>query len=109
MPKHRDLRIDNISKFRYRELHNWCLQYNEWKGSPNYKNRELLESTLKQAIKDIYKGNIDIFPHMLEAITRESTFKYLDLCKRIPTGEYIFNKIRRRFYCLLDQEKQKHE
>ena len=114
VPKHRDLKLDNISKYRYRELYNWCLQYWDWQKPKTKelfvqyrKNCDLLELTLHQAIIEIYGDNTEIiYPIMLEAITNENiTYEYLSMQRGIPCGKYLYWKIRRRFYYLLDRKK----
>lgn len=114
VPKHRDLKLDNISKYRYRELYNWCLQYWDWQKPKTKelfvqyrKNCDLLELTLHQAIIEIYGDNTEIiYPIMLEAIINENvTYEYLSIKRNIPCGKYLYWKIRRRFYYLLDRKK----
>lgn len=134
MPDQRDINLCEygISQNRYRELKYFCLQYDEWKVQLRYstdalksipissvprahsaiditadlamrrveleKNCELIEQTALETDSDIYT-------YILEAVTNDSTFKYLQMMKGIPCGHNYFYKAKKRFYYLLDKNK----
>lgn len=90
--------VCNIGIGRNRKRKNFCTVQ---------KNCDLLELTLHEAIIEIYGDNTEIiYPIMLEAITNENvTYEYLSMQRNIPCGKYLYWKIRRRFYYLLDRKK----
>lgn len=134
MTKHRDLKLDkyNISRSRYRELYYFCLQYDERKkkmeelrypsppksdgmprgsgiSNPTERNgiraaRLSLENQIMEqsAIESAY----ELAPWILKAAKYDLKFDYLHLCEGMPCGKNEFQKLRHKFYYILDQKKR---
>ena len=129
MPRKRSLELDsyNISKHRYKELANFCLQYREFIQEKN----ECYYSSGKQLNK-MPKGNYisnptankaerayklsknielieqtaieasgELYPWILQAVTAGLSWEYL----RPPCGINQFYETRRRFFYLLNFKK----
>lgn len=124
----KDLKIKNLSKYRYRELKYLCLQYNELKdklrelslesikavqitGMPSAHNVSNLtqdivikKSEIERKIKAIEQSAIEadsgIYQSILKNVTEGIGFHYLcaSCCK-----EYFYNK-RRLFFSILDKK-----
>ncbi len=123
-----------ISKKRFAELYNYCLQYNEWKDELKYKTNALKspemtgmpgsdgvgDSTAEIAIRrEILAGKCrvieetarevdpEIFPYLLKAVTNEGiTYNYLRQVMGIPMGRNQYYEKRRKFYWLLSIKKE---
>lgn len=135
MPSKRDLKLDqyNISKYAYRELHNFCLQYPEKKkrlaelrspysspqitGLPHSNDiSRPTESKAEQAavlaldckaIEDsAYEVSVQDKEHIIMAVTQDVPWHYLQLLKGLTTGEYKFRQEKRKFYYLLAKKKK---
>lgn len=133
----RDLKMDkyNISKRRYRELYNFCLQYPEWKdelkfttdtlkspslsGMPHSQTNttgdptgdlgtrradlqrkcELIEQTCIEVDAPLYQW-------LIRAVTEEyAYYNYLRTRLNMPCSRDCFYDIKRKFYYLLDKNK----
>lgn len=124
----KDLRIKNLSKYRYRELKYLCLQYNEMKerlrelssesiksvqitGMPSAHNVSnstqdivIRKSEIERKIKAIEQSAIEadsgIYQSILKNVTEGIGFHYLyaSCCK-----EHFYNK-RRLFFSILDEK-----
>lgn len=124
--------MKGLSKHRYYELLHWCLQYPEWEATiqrikflpevmdsrqRNSKwiakrktedlgtllaelsaNRELVQRVCHNAGSEIY-------PWLLLAVTRGTSFNELKMVHEIPCEKDMFYDRRRRFFLLLDKEK----
>lgn len=109
MSKRRDLKLSEygISRYRYRELYYWCLQYPKW-GITN-RRRKIVEDALHRALKAIYNGSRmdSLFVDILSSVTREDiTYDHLYMRHSIPCSRSTYRRIRRLFFFLLDQEKR---
>ncbi|MBQ6815577.1 MAG: hypothetical protein IJP13_08580 [Lachnospiraceae bacterium] len=121
-----------ISKFRYRELKNFCLQYQEKKEKIQYGlssyNMEGSSSssgpsdpTGKKALNHI-RDLVDIqmiessametdkqlYPFLLKSVTQDLPYEaveYDERYGRIPYGKTDFYAYRRRFYYILNEKK----
>lgn len=132
--KRRDLSLEkyNISKYRYRELYNFCLQYDERrrqieelqhqspspsdgmpKGSGISNPTALVGTriaTLSAENKIIEQSAREASPELcywlLEAAKYDLKFDFLHLREGMPCGKNEFQKLRRKFYYILDQKKR---
>lgn len=78
-----------ISKFRYLELKNFCLQYDEW-AHDDYR-RGLLLSVINELDDWIQL-------YILEAVTKGRAFPYLKTMKQIPCERDLYYKNYRKFF-----------
>lgn len=134
MPIKRDLKLGRfgISKYAYRELHNFCLQYPDKKQklseirSP-YRSPEITDlpkahtpgdPVCSAAVKaaclagDVEliercakQASADDWKHVLLAVTQDVPWYSLRVRHNLQTGEKTFNRERQSFYCYLAQEK----
>ena len=123
-----------ISKYRYRELKNFCLQYPEKKqkiryglsavsgdgmpgtgkiGRPTeaaaiHNNGYLIDcSMIEQAA---IEAAPDIYPWILASVTEDMNYEELNLhpeLGRVPVCKNDFYGLRRKFYSVLDNKKKK--
>lgn len=121
----------NISKYRFRELYYFCLQYDEWKEKieqicnpiKGMQYSEMPSSgnpgdpTMHIAIEcaDISKKIIaietaaqaadpELYKFIIMAVTNENvTFNFLKMQKNIPCERDRFYNSRRKFYFILDR------
>lgn len=84
----------HISKYRYLELKNFCLQYDEW--DPDDYRRGLLLSAI-----DKLDDWVQAF--VLEAVTKGMAFPYLKTVKGIPCERDLYYKNYRKFFYELDK------
>lgn len=126
------MRKYNISKYRFRELYYYCLQYNDWKtelkdkcdtvrsvnitGMPISHNNS--DVTQKQAMRRMelqkkcelieqtaIETDADLYPYILEAVTNDwVTYTYLLTAKNIPCGKKTYYDRRKKFYWLLSKK-----
>lgn len=134
MAKHRDLKLEkyNISRSRYRELYYFCLQYDERKkemeelrypsppksdgmprgsttSNPTERNGMLAAClSLENKIMEqaAVEASADLCPWILKAAKYDLKFDYLHLCEGMPCGKNEFQKLRHKFYYILDQKKR---
>lgn len=134
MTKHRDLKLEkyNISRSRYRELYYFCLQYDERKrkmeelryssppqndgmpksgGISNPTERIGMKiARLAMENKIMEQAAIETSPDLcywiLEAAKYDLKFDFLHLREGMPCGKNEFQKLRHKFYYLLDQKKR---
>ncbi len=129
MADKRDLELGQygISKYRYRELSNFCLQYKEFKkerlncysldgsvldGMP--RGNYLSDPTMNKAEKAIRLGNYielieqtaieacgDLYPYIIKAVTEGLTWDFL----LPPCGRRQFYNERRKFFFLLNKKR----
>lgn len=119
-----------ISKYRFKELYYFCLQYNDWMkeirenrmlssieqgegkgnniGKPT-ENAGLRNADLTQRVKMIEQTAIeaapDIYQYILLAVTNaDYTYNYLRMMKGLPCGKNKFYLARRKFYYLLSEK-----
>jgi hypothetical protein len=134
MPNKRDLKLDdyNISKFAYRELSNFCLQYPEKKrkiadlhnplkcqqysdmphgigvGEPTAQAAERA-AELSKDCELIEQAAIatdsTMYQYILLSVTEDIPYRYLKALKNIPCYEKGFIKMRRQFFYLLAKKK----
>ncbi|MGE4215405.1 MAG: hypothetical protein AB7E42_11615 [Anaerotignaceae bacterium] len=125
MPNRKDLILDayNISKFRYRELLNFCMQYEEKKnrikefceisaikysGMP--KGNEISDPTAEKADMLIglkadielieqtaIEADAEVYKQLLENITKGISYLHLD----VPYSRASFYRRRKKFFYLL--------
>lgn len=122
----------DISKYRFRELYYFCLQYNEWLDELKY-NTDSVKSAnndgmprgtnvsdqtgalgtrraeLARKCKIIEQTAIevdpDIYRYIIQAVTNELiTYEYLRMRMGIPCGKNVYYDRRRKFYWLLSQK-----
>lgn len=122
-----------ISKYRFLEIYNFCLQYNEWKDELKYNTHtvgaqeitgmpfgtEKSDSTAHLAMKRIelerkcqliertaMEADSEIYPYILKAVTNEYvTYHYLKNVMDIPCGKDRYYDRRRKFYYLMSNKK----
>ncbi len=83
-----------ISKRRYRELHNHCLQYEEFKKNENTKHFAIrIEETAREADASLQE-------YILKSVTQDIPFRYMN----VPAGINQFYAARRNFYIMLSQK-----
>lgn len=133
MPRKHDIKLDKyeISRNRYRELYNFCLQYNEKKERlkslyaltiPQIQDRVqssiTADQTQKKAIaaeklsRDIslieqtaIEADSEIHEYVLMNVTNQVPYTYLRYEMYMPCGQDKFYKARRKFFYLLSQKK----
>ena len=122
-----------ISKHRFAELYNFCLQYNEWKDELKYKTntvespeltdmpRRHANSNATQSLamrrkelsdkcqlieQTAREADYDIYPYILKAVTNVGiSYNYLKEFMDIPCGKDMYYDRRRKFYWLLSLKK----
>ena len=122
----------NISKYRFRELVYFCLQYNEWKQklkednstlyganlgnivSPNIKSDAVQKlavcraewSRKCQLVEDTAQEASPVLAkYILKAVTEEGiTYNYLSCVMHIPCEKGLYYKSRRKFFYLLSKK-----
>ena len=121
-----------ISKFRFYELRNYCLQYFEWKAAirnaDGYKcrsrfivvppNTDLVqESYVEKAVitRDDLAIRIrtielaaemadkELAPWILKGVTIPASYEYLSAKHSIPCSRDTYYKRYRKFFCILDK------
>ncbi|MCB6475585.1 hypothetical protein LI171_04945 [Emergencia timonensis] len=119
-----------ISKYRFKELYYFCLQYNDWTkeirenrmlssieqgegkgnniGRPT-ENAGLRNADLTERVKLIEQTAIeaapDIYQYILLAVTNEGySFNYLKMMKGMPCEKDKFYDRRRKFFYLLSKK-----
>lgn len=119
-----------IPKFRYLELKNFCLQYNDWKLALKEitliqsKSRIEFTSTLSNPTellvtkREQYEANIQLIERVAEqaeptlakwilrSVTENLSYEYLKYQLEIPAGRDMYYDRYRRFFWLLDREKK---
>lgn len=130
MPNKRDLRLNQygISKFAYRELSNFCLQYEDKKNRINDLNNtyrspqvtglphgsgtsnpveeaaikaDQLQRDVELIQKTAYETDSVIAPAILKNVTQGIQYDYME----IPCGKNQFYTLRRKFFYLLATKK----
>ncbi|MBQ9701352.1 MAG: hypothetical protein IJV71_12120 [Lachnospiraceae bacterium] len=123
----------SISKYRYQELKNFCLQYKEKLEKIQYglsayhmdgngggagQSDPTSQSALIHAIykKDVdmiehsaVEANPDIYMYILRSVTEDKSYEeieYDETYGRIPCGKTDFYAYRRLFFSILDQKKR---
>jgi len=101
-----------ISKRRFAELYNFCLQYNEWKDELQYKTdnpsadrRKELSDKCKLVEQTAIEAGPDIYPYLFKAVTNDLSYNYLKTVMGIPCGKDMYYDRRKKFYWLLSQKK----
>lgn len=129
MPNKRDLELKQykITSYRYRELYNWCRQYNEWKArlrecyglrrpqSYEINGSKTADPTAANAIKaEKLSRNIELLEntakeidpvigkYITENVVNGTAYEYLGA---VPCGRRQFYEYRRKFFFLLDLKK----
>lgn len=133
MPNKRDFHLEkyNISRYRFRELKNFCLQYDELKrklkdcyslnsvandGTPH--STAISDPTAAAAMQaakcseaiDLIEncvceacGCSAVYDALLTNVTRGTAYEYLP---HVPTGRRQFYEMRRKFFFLLSNKKR---
>lgn len=123
----------NISKYRFLELKNHCMQYQEWRrelatltdtvkaieygkegqGSPPQGSateqlaikRVELEQKCKTIEQTAIETDAELYQWILEGVTSDyATYRYLRDAKGMPCGDQKYYRTRRKFYWLLAQK-----
>lgn len=122
-----------ISKYRFLEIYNFCLQYNEWKDELKYNTHTVgaqeitgmpfgtgkSDSTAHLAVKraelerkcqlierTAMEADSEIYPYILKAVTNEYVgYNYLQTIMDIPCSRNTFYDRRRKFYYLMSMKK----
>lgn len=134
MPNERDLKLDEyaISKYAYRELKYFCLQYPEKKrriadlhnplramnydgmphgtspGEPTARAAELaasLSGDIEIIEQTAIEADCDIYQYIILAVSEDVPYHFLRTLKSIPCGRDYFNQRRRKFFYLLAKKK----
>lgn len=123
-----------ISKRRFCELYNFCLQYNEWMDELKYKTdtvggleitdmprgygnsdptqalavrRAELQRKCNLIRQTATEADSEIFPYILKAVTNEGiSYNYLREFMDIPCGKDLYYDRRRKFFWLLSNKKE---
>lgn len=85
-----------ISKYRYLELKNFCLQFDEWDFNDN--RRRLI-------IASVHELDAWIQRYIMEAVTKGKAFPYLKTVKQIPCERDLYYKNYRKFFYLLSERR----
>lgn len=131
----RDMTWDDygITKYRYRELKNFCLQYPEKRAKVSYglnatganiaiRNGHISRPTESQAVKnsryskDILmiensarEASAVIYPWIIKSVTEDLSYddiEYDQQLGQIPICKKDFYGLRRKFYSILDKRKK---
>lgn len=120
-----------IDKNRHYELKHFCLQYPKWKraynSSPDIslstieaipRTNRHSDLTAKQAMRKIYylerikliervakEADSELHSYILKAVTEELSYTYLKTQTEIPCGRDMYYDRYRRFFWLLDKER----
>jgi len=122
-----------ISKRRFAELYNFCLQYNEWKDELQYKTdgvgspaitdmpvthgnsdstqviamrRKELSDKCRLVEQTAIEADPEIYQYILKAVTNEGiSYHYLRTIMDIPCGKNMYYDRRKKFYWLLSRKK----
>lgn len=128
MPKRRDVNLDeyNIGRYEYRELHNFCMQYDRKKkqllslrcpcgGEATRQAPEadghsaVIAQQLAQDIDAINQCAVeaggDEYNYLLMAVTSEGVPWFRLRTMGMRMGEHTFYKCKRKFYFLLARRK----
>lgn len=121
-----------ISKYRFYELRNHCLQYFEWKAALkaadgyNRRSRFIVVEPNEDMLQDSYveKAVItredlqvrihtielaaeltdkELAPWILKGVTIPASYEYLSLKLNIPCSRDTYYKRYRKFFCILDK------
>lgn len=125
----------NITKHRFSELYNFCLQYKEWKDELKYKTDtvksieisklpngegETGNPTQELALRrmELEKkcrlveetamaaGGVELYPYIMKAVTEEGiTYRYLSMIMNISCSKNTYYERRKKFYWLMDKKK----
>ena len=136
MPNVRPLNEEKyqISKRRFCELYNFCLQYNEWMEELKYKTNtvggivitdmprgcEKSDPTQALAVRraelqrkcnlirqTAKEADSEIFPYIIKAVTNEGiSYNYLREFMDMPCGKDLYYNRRRMFFWLLSNKKE---
>ena len=126
MPRRRDIKIkEHTSPYKYRELVNFCLQYEEKKAEIDYSippissdgmphGTDISDPTYKRAERNAkLKADVELieqtaiqtdsvlYPYILKSVTCGTAYQYLDA----PIGRRQFYEIRKRFFQLLAEKR----
>lgn len=97
-----------ISKNRYHELIHFTMQYAEWKRAALIAKEDTLES-LNEKIKLVEEtakeAAGDLYPYILEAVTKKTTYENMRIIRNIPCGKNLFYELKRRYFYLLDKKR----
>lgn len=85
-----------ISKNRYLELKNFCLQFDEWSVTDERHNLILL--TLSELDEWVQR-------YILEAVTKGKAFPYLKTVREIPCERDLYYKNYRKFFYNLSKRR----
>ena len=119
-----------ISRLRYLELKNFCLQYKDWKLALKEitlikaheeinKSSSISDPTNQMAVKRLkYEENISLIEEtaivsdpsiakwIIKGVTEGYTYEYLHLQMDLPAGRDLYYDRYRRFFWLLDKRRQ---
>lgn len=126
-----------ISKYRFRELYYFCLQYEEWQEELKDKENPLMgmqysgmpsggsvgDPTARTAIECMElshkcalieqaakAADPELWEHILFAVTHEGiSFEHLKASRGIPCERDRYYNSRRKFYFMLDQSMRKEQ
>lgn len=128
MAKIRCIQQYNISKHRFGELYNFCLQYSEWKDELKYKThtvgspeitdmpkgsssgdatadlaerRVFLQRKCEQIEQAAMETDIKLSRYILKAVTEDLSFTYLKMVMGIPCSHNTYYDRRRKFFWIL--------
>ena len=126
MPRRRDIKIkEHTSPYKYRELVNFCLQYEEKKAEIDYSippissdgmphGTDISDPTYKRAERNAkLKADVELieqtameadpmlYPYILKNVTCGIAYQYLD----VPVSSGTFYESRRRFFSLLAKKR----
>lgn len=139
MPNERDIQLDKyeISKYAYRELKYFCLQYPEKKAWLNrlHSSQYLLRPTAVDGMphssdpgnptahagekaarlsrdcelieQTAIEADAGIYQQLLKAVTQDVSYWQLKCCDGIPCGKDYFYACRRKFFYLLAKKQGK--
>lgn len=110
MSRNEPLRLEKygISRYRYRELQYFCLQYVEY-DKKSWK-RKLIVETLKSVIRKSYKGvrKYDLYHCLLRSVTQfRYNYDYAYMRENIPCSKAEYQKLRRLFFVDFNKKRYK--
>lgn len=99
---------DHISKKRYLELKNFCLQYSEWLRELPYDVTGLYKSKIELVDSAIVQLEEYIRPYIFEAVTTGKSYEVLNAYYQVPCCKQNYYAYYRKFFSYLSHSQDLH-